>query len=90
MNVSQHRSPCETGEARDYIKRMALKMSDHDCSEEELIMVVDLLTKFVKKANTREMSEAMVLVALPSFLNEFAKSQYAAGAEMMSPEKEGI
>lgn len=89
-DVSHHHKPRGTCAKQKYIKRMALKLSDHHFSEKDTITVADFLTRFVWEANTQEISGAQALVALFSCIEEFAETQYYAGAEMMSPEKGGI
>lgn len=74
----------------DYIKRMGLIQFGHPFSGENPIMVFDFLTRFVSKANIQEMSDALALIALSSFLKRFAKSQYEAGVEMVSLEEGGV
>lgn len=69
---------------------MALKLSGHNFSGEDLIMVVYFLTRLVREGNIQEMSEAQAIAALPSFLDGFAKSQYETGAETVFPEEGGI
>lgn len=78
------------GNVRDYIKRMALKLSNHHFSGEDLIMVIDFLSRFVRDENIQEIFEAQTPVALPSFLKGFSRNQYEAGPEMVSPEEGGI
>lgn len=61
---------------------MALKLSGHHIFSEDPIIVIDLLTRFVREANILKMSEAYVLTGLFSLPKWFAKSQYEAGVEM--------
>lgn len=60
--VSQHRSSRGKDKVPDYIEQMALKLSIHQFSWEDPITVVDIQTRFVREANTQEMSEAQCLV----------------------------
>lgn len=66
-DVSQHHSHRGTGKVRYYIKQMVFRLSRYLFSGEDLIMVIDFLTRFVRKANIQEMSEDDALTALPSF-----------------------
>lgn len=72
------------------MKRMAIELSSHHFSVEHLIMIINFLKQFVREANIQEKLAAQELVALPSFLKEFAKSHFEAGAEMVSPEGRGV
>lgn len=63
-DVFQCRSPCGTGKIRDYIKRIALKLSDHHFFGEDLGKIIDSLTKFVEEANIQEMLETQASFAL--------------------------
>jgi len=88
-DTTTHRSSRGTGKVRDYIKRMEIRLSQHHFSGKDPIMVLDFLSRFVREAEIQEMSEAQALLALPSFLNGFAKSQYEA-AERVNPQDGGI
>lgn len=83
----QHRSPGGTGKVRDYIKRMAPKLSSQQFYEKGLFVVAGFLTKFVRESNTQEMSKTRGLVSSPSLLNGLSKYQYEADVEMVSPKR---
>lgn len=53
-------------------------------------MVIESLTMFIRERNTQDMSDAQTLVALPSFLKEFAKNHNEAVASRVSSEQRGI
>lgn len=50
-DASHQRSSGRTGEVRDYIKRIALKLSNNHSFVREPIMVINFLTVFVRAAN---------------------------------------
>lgn len=85
-DVSQHHSSRPTGQVREYITQIALKLAEHNFSGEDLIMAIEFLTRFVRKAGIQEVSEARRLVALSSVLKEFPSSQCEAGVEMVFAE----
>ena len=89
-DTSQRRTSRETGKVRDYIKRMDIKLKQHHFTGEDPIMVLDFLARFVREANIQEMSEAQAFLALPHFLDGFAKSQYEAGVELVKPRLGGV
>lgn len=53
-------------------------------------MVVGFLTRFIREADIQKVSEVLAFVALPSFLEEYARSWYETGAGLVSPEKIGV
>lgn len=73
-DVSQHRSSRETCKVRDCIKWMKRTVSGHQLNEEEPVMVIEFLTRFIREENFQEMYEAQALEGLPSFFKGFAKS----------------
>lgn len=56
---------------------MAVELSSYCSSEAELIMVIDFLTRFLRKASIQEMPEAQALVALSSSIKGLAISTSA-------------
>lgn len=53
-------------------------------------MVIDFLIRFVKNANIQEMSKSRAHIAVTSFPKGFVKSQYEAGAAIVSQEEGGV
>lgn len=88
VDTNASRSSRAAGKVRVLVKRMNLKLSDHTILENDLIMVLNFLLRFVRDAIIQAMTEDQVLKALQCFQIGFARSQYMANVERVCP-KEG-
>lgn len=59
-NTDQSRSFCGTGKVRNFTQRMDLKLKHYYFSAEDHILILEFLTRLVRKANIQEMSEALI------------------------------
>lgn len=87
---SQHRTSNGTGKIRNYIERVALKLSRQHFSGEHPMMVIDSLTRFIEEANIWKMTEVQAFIAFPSFFKRFAKSKHEKRVLLDSFEKERV
>lgn len=69
---------------------MVAKLSGHHLSGDGPIEIFEFLERLARAANTLKMSNTQAFIALLSFLEKLAKSQYKAGAEMDSLEEENV
>lgn len=67
---------------RESIKRISLLMMKHYFSEADSSMILIFLSHFVKEANFQEICESEAFVALPSILEELAKTEFESGVEV--------
>ena len=76
MVTSETRSSRATAEARTHIKNLRLTMNKHAFYGSDPIKIFDFLTRFVNEANILAMSEAQAFIALQTFLDDPAETQF--------------
>lgn len=79
-----------SNKVHDYAKWMALMLSKNHIFGENPVLIIVRLNRFVRKTNTRAITDALTAVSLPSFFQGLAESRYDAEAEMLSTEKGDI
>lgn len=88
-NRKSRRTSQEKGKVRYYINRIELTIKKRRLSGHDPIRVFDFFARFVKEASIPEISEAQVLISLPSFLESLVPSQFEA-AVGVETRKDGV
>lgn len=72
------------------MKRMDKPLMDHLFHSEESIWVLDVLARLGWEGDIQTILDAQEFISLPSFLTQFAKSQYEAGSQLLTAGEGGI
>lgn len=70
------RSSVETTKIRVYIKNLNLSMKKHTFNGVHIMRIFESLNRFLNETDTRSISEAKYFVALPTFLEDPAQTQF--------------
>jgi len=89
-DTSQSRSSRATGKVKDHIMRLDIKLNQQHFSGDDPILILDFLARFVREANINEPRSSQPHLALPSFLQGFARSQYESIADTAYADDGGV